>query len=809
MRKWMRILAIVGGSLLGLIVLLWLGFALIIQQQKASLLAQINTKINEELNATVVIEDMEPSLVRSFPNISVSLEKVSVKDSLWSVHHRALLEVDRIFVKVNTFALLKKKIDIRQITLEDGTIYIYTDTSGYSNTDIIRSHEHKNKQQTGHTDVSKFELNNIQFVVENKPKHKFFQFDIQHLEGNTEERDTMLDIRLKHDILIKEMQFNTEKGSFLKDKLLAGKLLLHFNKKQRALVIPHQDIRLNKQIYSIDGQFSMAKENRQWGLNIVANELRFEEAMSIVSPSISKKLDSLSFKKPLDIKAQLVGIMHYPDTPLINIQYQTQNNEIEVKGNTLTNCSFTGTFNNDLQHGKGHNDENTQLQIHGFKADYATIPLVADTLIVTNLKHPVLQGWFRSFFPLSNLNELLEGTFAFTSGEAKAQLYYKGGIKRGDTIVPHLSGTVAIQKGALTYLPRNVQFHDCFATLDFTGTDLYFKEVKVASQKSQLQLDGSVANITNLYFHDPAKILLNWNIRSPKLDLNEFRSFIGIRSGSKKPVSTKQKRKNMSKFAHQMDIMLADCSVAMNVAVDQLLYERFTAQQVRSALTLTQTGLHVQQLQVQHAGGSLQATADMDFAGQANAFKVNANINNVHIDQLFYAFNNFGLDGLSSKNLRGILQAKANVSGRVLDDGKIVPRSLYGTVAFNLRKGALVNFPPLQGIADLMFAKRNLDNIQFENLQNTLQIKGNKIDIPPMKISSTAINIDLQGTYGMPAGTDIYMDVPLRNPQKDADITDKAEKAKRRQKGIVLHLHATDNGKSGPVKIKLGKKRDG
>ena len=65
-----------------------------------------------------------------------------------------------------------------------------------------------------------------------------------------------------------------------------------------------------------------------------------------------------------------------------------------------------------------------------------------------------------------------------------------------------------------------------------------------------------------------------------------------------------------------------------------------------------------------------------------------------------------------------------------------------------------------------------------------------------MQISSSAIIMDVCGVYGMPKGTDIYMDVPLRNPEKVA----------KRGKGIVLHLRATDDNKEGTVKIKLGKK---
>jgi len=50
------------------------------------------------------------------------------------------------------------------------------------------------------------------------------------------------------------------------------------------------------------------------------------------------------------------------------------------------------------------------------------------------------------------------------------------------------------------------------------------------------------------------------------------------------------------------------------------------------------------------------------------------------------------------------------------------------------------------------------------------------------------------------SGTNITLDVPLRNPGKDAGITDTAKLAKRRNRGIVLHIRAADDA-SGKLKI--------
>src|SRR5690606_24877758 len=104
------------------------------------------------------------------------------------------------------------------------------------------------------------------------------------------------------------------------------------------------------------------------------------------------------------------------------------------------------------------------------------------------------------------------------------------------------------------------------------------------------------------------------------------------------------------------------------------------------------------------------------------------------------------------------------------------------------------------------FPNRDFDVISIKDLDGGFVIRGEKISIDPMKFSSSVVNMDLEGIYSFGKGTEIYIDVPLRNPERDKEITDSDELAKRRNRGIVLHLTAID-GDDGKVKIKLGSRK--
>jgi hypothetical protein len=314
-------------------------------------------------------------------------------------------------------------------------------------------------------------------------------------------------------------------------------------------------------------------------------------------------------------------------------------------------------------------------------------------------------------------------------------------------------------------------------------------------------MEGSVSNFLNLYYTDPEKILLNWKIRSPQIHLGEFIGFLGTR----KPKAKKRSKK--SNFSENLNELFEKSQVNMNVKVDKIYYNKFLATNANADLLLSENGIAIKNVNVKHAGGAVSLNGSIAQKGSTNNFKLNATLTNVDIKNFFYSFDNFGMKTLTSKNLRGYLFSKTIISGVISDKGNLLPNSLYGSIAFDLKRGALVSFEPVKNVGKFAFPLRDLDNITFSNLNGKFDVRGQKITINPMQINSSLLNMDIAGIYSMSSGTNITLDVPLRNPKKDAEITDKNEKRARRMKGIVLHLLATD-GEDGKIKIKLNRNRD-
>ncbi|NEU09558.1 AsmA family protein [Flavihumibacter sp. R14] len=803
MPRWTRITLIIAGALLAIIIIAWLALAAYVYTHKKELLGSIIGQLNENLNGTLTVETMDPALISGFPGVSVTLNNIILRDSLWQNHRHDVLNAVSASISVDAFSILRGKPTINNITVNKGKVHFFTDSLGNSNLAVFRkkpkketSSEKKRKQ------INRFELHNVRLVFENQKKAKFFDFDISTIDAKIKYNNKGWEGKVKINMLVNSLTFKTRRGSFLKNKKLETNLDLVFDRGLKLLRFPMQDFKIGEDKFEIGGQFSLAKNSSAFGLDVKTKKIALGNAAALLTPNIGSKISRYNLSKPISAGATIRGGLKAGSDTRIIANWEVENNTLSLYDEKVTNCSFTGSYNNTGLGGQLSSDENSAIRIYKMKGDWNEIPFTADSIIVANLKVPVLTGKFLADFPLMKLNPIFAQTFAFTNGTAHLDVLYKAPLDKNDS-VRYINGKIQVKDASLKYLSRNLAFNNGNATLDFRGQDLFLRGINVQSGGSSLQMEGSIRNFLKLIYTHPEKMFLDWNISSRQINLGQFMAFL-------KPRQARPRTAGNSKFSARFDHMLSRTNVRMKVRVDRLIYKKFVAQDVNSNLTLTEKRILIQNVSLKHAGGSFIINGNLDQGGRSNQFKVNTRIRNTNVQQLFYGFDNFGQNGITDKNLRGTLNADCNLSGSISESGKMASKSTRGTVGFSLTNGALINFEPVEKIGNIAFSNRDFSNITFKKLSNTFTIRGDKIIIPPMLIQSSVLEIHVEGVYGFTSGTNMYIQVPLRNPEKEEKATaknrKKNKKEKKEKKGIVLNLQAVDEG--GQVKIKMAKKKD-
>jgi hypothetical protein len=814
MPRWLKITLKIAGALVGLIIILFIALTVYVNYNKQKVLAMITSELNKNLNGTLTIGTIDPTLFKGFPGVSVELKDVVLKDNRWAEHHHTLLTAKDLEVSVNASALIKGEVVINKIDISNADIDLFTDSTGYSNTSIFKAKpkvekDPKEKQTSSSTQIRRFSLNKVNFVVDDRHAYKLFKFAVNDIEGRLDYPNKAWNADIDLNAMANSFSFNTKKGSFMKNRLLKGHFDISYDYDSQVINVAPNNLNIGDDAFNVAAKFELKKPETPFTINLKVNDILWTSAANLLAANITKSLKMFDLTKPIDVTCDLKGSFGGGGDPSIYVTAKVKDNILKTQGGTIENCSFKGIFSNNYVNGKGLNDENSVIKLYHFNGSYKDIPFTIDTAFINNLNTPVATGIFRSRFPVTKLNSVIgEESLKFTKGIADLKLAYKADIVNFKFTKPYVTGNVDIKNADVNYLPRGLVFKNNSIALKFTEKDLYINNIRLQNGSSVVNMQGKVSNFLNLYYTAPEKILIVWQITSPEIRLGEFLSFLNSRGGSEQSSSNSSNTKGMSraaskKMTSQLNTAFDKGQAELHLRVAKLYYKKFLATDVTADILLADNAMKVRNVNLKSAGGSLKM-AGLVLQGSTNNFAISTTIENVNTNTFFESFNNFGLKDFTSDNLRGFLSARADIKGGINNAGNLVPKSIRGTAMVNLKEGALVNFSPIKSVGKFAFPFRDLDNITFGDLKAQFDINGDKIKIAPMQINSSVLNMDVEGVYSLSRGTNIALDVPLRNPKNDSKIADDNERNKKRMKGIVLHILATD-GDDGKIKIKWNK----
>ena len=119
--------------LVAILLLLYIIIFSYVSVNKQKIIKQVTVEIGKKLAGRVTIGDVELSFFSHFPQISVVLSNVLITDTLFSQHHHALFKGDKVYARISMMKLIKKEPSINGLRIDHGSFYLFTDSSGYSN----------------------------------------------------------------------------------------------------------------------------------------------------------------------------------------------------------------------------------------------------------------------------------------------------------------------------------------------------------------------------------------------------------------------------------------------------------------------------------------------------------------------------------------------------------------------------------------------------------------------------------------------------------------------------------------------------
>lgn len=798
MNRWLKYALITLGIFITLITLMFAGVSYYIDANKAELINNFKKEAESKYHTQVTINDLSLSLFKNFPTLSLLITNVDAKGPMYQIHKHKFFSASKIYLKLNMLALLTGKISIGKTLITNGNVYIYTDSSGLNNLSFFKSGAEKDKKEKKPLVLpDNIEFQNFDITIEDKQKDKLFSFLINRFEAKSIARGDTTFININKNILVKSLGFNLATGAFLMNHVLEGKYQVGLNTKTNNLSFENIKMNISKQPFNFSGKFAFG-DSGQFNIDIKTKKISYAFAQTLVTEHIAKALKNVSMTEPVeDVHTNLEGSLNGGD-PLVIARFSVKETQLTTPLASFNKASFSGFFCNEIVPGLPRKDPNSKIRINQLTADWQGIPIKADSVEVLNLSEAQVNGSFGSDFQLSAFNNIINSDkIVFSDGEGKLKINYNGPLKNINDKNALIDISFLLKRGNISYKPLKMVITECVSDMSIKNSNLSIKSLSAKSANgSKITITGAAKNTFSLLGDTEGKVDVNINVYSPLLDLSGITSKVGRNKSNVK----KKTKSSINKTINQFDRILEKEKISVYIKADKIINNHLQANNFIADFDLQEDSYNIKNVEFDIAGGSLKLISTIKETGtNRHALNSTIRINNIDARKLFYAFDDFGMEGISYKNLSGQLTANGSFSTNINAAGVLDKKTLNGNLSFSLKNGSLVNYAPIMKIQEIAFKKRDFSNIKFTEIKNTVSLKEGIVTVPRMQIESTVFNLFIEGQYGFAGNTDLRIQVPLKNLHK-IDPSKMSKKANNKEKGgasIYLRAKTGSDGKIG------------
>jgi len=254
----------------------------------------------------------------------------------------------------------------------------------------------------------------------------------------------------------------------------------------------------------------------------------------------------------------------------------------------------------------------------------------------------------------------------------------------------------------------------------------------------------------------------------------------------------------------------------LSLNVDQIIFKGATIPDLRGELLLdTLKTIELKELRIGIGGGAASMTGLIDATSPDSALiTFSSHIDHADLSQVKMPITYGDTTFVISNHFTGILNADLQLEAMMKPDLTFDLSDGLGDLQLMLYDGQILDFPPMQMLSDVM-GNKDLANIRFDTLANTIQVERGYLYIPKMDIGSTLGAVRITGFQYFDAEFEYMIQIPLglctevgwnfltgKKRKEDAD----EDEIERVGKGIKINIQILGNPADYAIKLGKGKK---
>lgn len=700
-------------------------------------------QVNQHIKVPVSVKGgVAVSLFTNFPNVSVNLNDVSIADPLRKKQN--LISLRKVSLLFNLYEVFNENKKIREIILENGTLFLLEDAKGKKNFDILKETQ---DTTTSLLELQSVVLRNIELSYKSVPSKSQFKAAVNRAKLNGNFGGKIMTLKNNADFDWDFLRLNAD--TFKINKNVSLNLNLTIDTEKKSTLIEPSTMEIGDNSFALDGNINSAfKEFTDINIALNCEGKEIASLLSLLPNSVQQNMQGAKGKGEYAININISGRSGKDQIPKVQAHAKLKNGTLSFPklANDITNINMELMYDNKKE----------VLSLPKFQANYDDKP-ISFSLSVINLSHrPAFILVAEGIVNFKALQTFISDKY-IQKGEGEIEFNafeLSGNLDEQKQLIPRsLNGSGSFAFRDVMFLAENVQYNNINGFLSYKNGNLDAKGLTVDFLKSQFYFNGIINNffayiIEKVKRQNNTTLLLDGSLAVKNFNLDEMLK------------AFKREEKQKQETLSLREIFNIDGN--LQIGMDKFQYQQLEFGDIKSTVNLKSGQIKINSFSCRAMGGELTNTGVIQFSEQEEMIlSGNIQVHKMELPKIFSQSNNFGQTTLTDKHLKGMIDAEVSYRAVFNNYKNIDLSKLNATASCNITKGELINFEPIRAASSFIRVE-DLNHIYFSDLKNQLVIKNNRVEIPQMEIQSNAMNLLLNGTHTFENDIDYHIKINLR-----------------------------------------------
>ncbi|MFW6310310.1 MAG: AsmA family protein [Prolixibacteraceae bacterium] len=725
---------------------------------KSTLLEKTKSTVNKNVNAEVEFADLNLSLFRNFPKISIVIKDLIVTGK-GDFSQDTLLVAQAMSLKAGLFSILGDDKSIEEIELTNPRLNLLVNELENANWDIVKEEETA-PQEAGTFDLQLEEIiiRNAEVIYDDRAAKTLLRFENTDFDLEGEMYGTSA--KLQADGNIERFSLNYDGSDYISNVSLETETLLDINYETMNIDIIENELLVNRLPLNVIGSVQAPGDTIIFDLGIKTAESGFENFLALVPPEYDKYLEDMQTSGSALLAGTFKGYYFEDSYPALNIHLDISDGNLRYADlpEEIKNITADAT----IQKPQGDWDL-AVIKVNEAHAEIRNNP-VDFSLTLKNLMSDVwFDGSFIGKVNLEHLKNALPLDSVNMSGMIDANLFVQGNysaIENEQYENVKAEGVVMLddysfQSPDLTqvvYIPQG--------QLDFSPESINLSTFDMRVGQSNFNLKGNVSNYLNYYFGD-GDLRGELQLNSPQVNLNEL-----FRLQAETETETPQAEEDE---ALAFDVP-EDIDITFRSSIQRAVFDQLPISGINGLITARSGKLVLNNLNMNMLDGQLKLSGSYQNTPQNQPlFNFDLNIVNFDIPLAYKSLS--GVQNMLpvAGDSKGRFSSTMKLNGRLTEQLNLIAPTIDGSGVFQTERLEIVNSPVFTQLSNLL-DKDKLRHVTIADFKAGFTIENGNLLIKPFTTRVAEQETTIAGSLNTENLIDLKMDFKVQRDAFGSDI---------------------------------------